>query len=85
MINTTKKSFNIDEIIVDLDIYARHYHVSGISAFRIQEKTPSNIAEAARRLHKQGLLSSLEDAQLTPEGFEIARQVCQSLAMQAGK
>ena len=83
--NIPDNLLNTDEIIADLDLYARHYHVSGISGFRIQEETPNVIAEAAKRLYERGLLSSLEDARLTPEGFEIAQQVYQSLASQAGK
>lgn len=82
---TDFESLNTHEIIADLDIYARHHHTSKKSRFRIQKNAPEELAEAARRLVERGLLSGLEDARLTPEGFEIARHVYQSLTSQAGK
>lgn len=67
-----------EKIIEDLDIYVRHYHASKGSGFRAQGQ-PSDALNAAKRLYDLGILSSLESAQLTRQGFEIARQVHQSL------
>lgn len=87
---TIDQSSNTDEVIADLDIYVRHYHATTHATtketgFRTQEQTSNTLSSAARRLYDLGILSSLEDAQLTPQGFEIARQVYQSLASHAAK
>lgn len=82
---TNFESLNTCEIIADLDVYARHHHTSKKSRFRIQKNAPDELTEAVRRLVERGLLAGLEDARLTPEGFEIARHVYQSLTCQAGK
>ncbi len=85
MMTTNFESLNTHEIIADLDIYARHHHTSKKPKFHIQKNAPDELAEAARRLVERGLLSGMEDAQLTREGLEIARHVYQSLTCQAGK
>lgn len=82
---TNLESLNTREIIADLDVYARHHQASKKSGFRIQRKAPDELTEAVRRLVERGLLASLEDARLTPEGFEIAQHIYQSLTRQSGK
>ena len=83
---STRQSSNtgVEKVIEDLDIYVRHYHASTSSRSRAQVQA-SDAHNAAKRLYDQGILSSLEDAQLTRRGFEIARQIHQSLSFQAEK
>ena len=82
---TNIESLNTREIIADMGVYARHYQAPKKSRFRIQKKAPDELTAAVRRLVERGLLAGLEDARLTPEGFEIARHIHQSLTCQAGK
>ena len=82
---TNFESLNTREIIADLGVYAKHHHTPKKSRFRIQKKAPDELTEAVRRLVERGLLAGLKDAQLTPEGLEIARHIYQSLTCKVGK